>query len=138
MKEKEGDLQQIRAIRTLYNQKLEAKEYLVTQSASMRLSPQQLIEIELKLCLVTGEIKDMDAHIHRLMFNESVTPKECAPLSIMELNKIYYRQLFSRQKTMLSRYKTLLNRKEVEINSLKNKLYNGQGVAAVLENEKTE
>ena len=63
-----GDLQQVKALRYLYNLDLMAKEELVLQASKEDLTPYQIGEINVKLVKITGEMRRKDSLINYLVF----------------------------------------------------------------------
>lgn len=63
-----GDLQQVKALRYLYNLDLMAKEELVLQASKEDLTPYQIGEINVKLVKLTGEMRRKDSLINYLVF----------------------------------------------------------------------
>ena len=62
------DLQQVKALRYLYNLDLMAKEELVLQASKEDLTPYQIGEINVKLVKLTGEMRRKDSLINYLVF----------------------------------------------------------------------
>lgn len=73
-----GDWQQIRELSTDYNNLLEAKDLFVAKVMHMELHPLQRSEAEVRLAMLTGELKRIDATIHYLMFGGDMMPNEIA------------------------------------------------------------
>ena len=63
-----GDLQQVKALRYLYNLDLMAKEELDLQASKEDLTPYQIGEINVKLVKITGEMRRKDSLINYLVF----------------------------------------------------------------------
>lgn len=72
----EGDIKAIRELSRMYNQLLETKENFVHLAVRQAMTPIQRAEAELRLAMLTGELKRVDGLIHYMMFGGEVTGNE--------------------------------------------------------------
>lgn len=79
-----GDWQQILELRRIYNNLLKQKEAFIENALHTGLSPEQLAAVDLQLSIITGKLKETDAHIHYLMFGGEMKSKEVPAMGLMD------------------------------------------------------
>lgn len=71
-----GDWQQIKELSRIWQRIFLAKEAFIQKAMDVTLNPYQYAELELSLALITGNLKEVDAKIHYLMFGGAIEPNE--------------------------------------------------------------
>lgn len=73
----EGDAQQVRALSSIYNKLLEAKDLFIEKAAEQYLTAEQIANAEFRLVIIDAEMKNADRMIHYLMFGGELEDNSC-------------------------------------------------------------